>query len=203
MTQEVQTLKDLPLESLISAPLNAVIAAQTNAAMSTAAFIERIGFKAKDSNALDLSMLFDEGTSNYEVRNADITFEKTVGTDTEEVKLSIPYITLFNIPSIEIEEMTWDFNVKLKRAEVFSTSLSISNETTVAVNNSFNLGGGFLPLKIGSSLKVESTTKTDFNTKFGLSKEAEYNLKISIKATQASPPKGIEKLLAIAEQLAG
>lgn len=203
MTQEVQTLKDLPLESLISAPLNAVIAAQANAAMSTAAFIERLGFKAKESDALDLSMLFDDGDSNYEVRNANITFEKKVGTETEEVKLSVPYITLFNIPSIEIEEMTWDFNVKLKRAEVFSTSLSISNETKVNANTSFNLGGGFLPIKIGSSLKVESTTKTDFNTKFGLSKEAEYNLKISVKATQAAPPKGLEKLLSIAEQLAG
>ncbi len=213
-SQEVQELKELPLEQLISAPLNAVINAQATAAMSTAAFIERIGFKAAapaGGGAADqtLSMLFDDGNpSKYEVRTADVKFVKkttdaagaVVSTD---VNLSVPFITMFNIPSIEIDEMNWEFNARLKRVEAFATSLTFGSTTKTTAGANAGLAAGKLPISLGASLKVESTVKTDFQAKFGSSKEAEYNLKISVKASQAAPPKGIEKLLGIAESLIG
>lgn len=50
MTSDIQILRELPLKELISAPLNAVIEAQADAAMTTVAFIERIGMITDSGN---------------------------------------------------------------------------------------------------------------------------------------------------------
>lgn len=218
MEQEVQDLKDLPLESLISAPLNAVIAAQANAAMSTANFIQQIGFVNKGDKKKSIFDRLNPGaTTNpdkFDVRTAELVFVKkekiepppTSGATTKDVeeRVSLPFITLFNIPSVEIGEMTWAFSVKLKRIEDFETELTHSTTTTTTGGGSAEIGLASLgiPISIGASMKVESTSKTDFDLRYGLGRDHEYNLNITVKANAAAPPKGIERLLGIAERIA-
>ena len=82
-----------------------------------------------------------------------------------EERGQIPFVSLFNIPSIDINEMTWDFSVRLKKVEEFETDFSYSNTTTTTGSASADIGLAWLgiPLSNSAKLSVESTTKSDFD----------------------------------------
>ncbi|MDB9527724.1 DUF2589 domain-containing protein [Oscillatoria sp. CS-180] len=205
-SREVRELRSLPLEDLISAPLNAVIKAQTEAAMSTADFIKRVGFVDPKNKSL-----FDrlEQDDSSDVRIAAIRVRKKGLNDQGEVVdieelVEIPYISLFNIPAFEIDSLDWSFDVKLKRIEAFETDLNTVIETEQSGTG--NAGGSLpiagLPIGVGGAMSVEVSSKTDFTLRYGQTRESEYNLRISIKANAAAQPRGIERLLDIAERIA-
>ena len=199
MDQDITELRNLPLEQLISAPLNAVIKAQAQAAMTTAQFIEEIGFKRKEEDSLSFFDTPDNtgGENDYDVRVAKVQIDAN-GLVT---KVDIPFITLVNVPNFEITNFDWSFNVKLKSMQSFSAKFGTSTTTNTTVNASSELNI-FSLIKIGGSMKVESTTKTDFESRFKSGREQEYNLNINIKGNSAPLPKGIETLLSIAENAA-
>ncbi len=198
MIDDIIELRNLPLEELISAPLNAVIKAQAQAAMTTVQFIEQVGF-IRNSDDTSFFDSHDNSTANdYDVRlaklqiNVDKDGKNTVTND------DLPFITLFNVPSFEIATFDWSFNVKLKSMQSLSAKFTTSNTTAVTTDASSSLNL-FSLIKIGGSMKVESTTKTDFESRFKTGREQEYNLNINIKGNSAPLPKGIETLLSIAE----
>jgi hypothetical protein len=116
-------------------------------------------------------------------------------------KIELPFLSLLPIPSFEVSELNWDFNVKLNSIEEFSTDFTHSDETTADAGSSFALNLGKF-LSIGNHMNVQTTVKNDFELRYGSTHEAEYNLKISIKASAAKTPLGIERLLGIAEKIA-
>lgn len=201
-SREVRELRALPLEDLIVAPLNAAINAQAAAALSTADFVKRVGFVDPKSKSL-----FDrpEDSDKSDVRIAELRVtkkNKKADGSVEEVteSIEIPFITLFNIPALEIGSLDWSFDVKLKSVEAFETDLTHSVSTTSTTGASVGL-----PLKalaIGVQMKVETAAKTDFNLRYGQGREGEYNLRVSIKANAAPIPRGIERLMDIAERIA-
>jgi len=205
MQRDIQELRDLPLEALLSAVLNAAIAAQTNAALSTADFIKQIGF-IDDSESL-LSLFDDQGEAKSDVRTADLTFKKKVFVDgsIEEVEesISLPYISLFNIPALEIDSVDFDFKADLKSVESFETSFTHS--TTATTTSDSEVGADLtsigLPIKIGTRTKVEVKQQTDYELRYGAGREQQYSLRVQVKAGNAPQPRGIERLFDIAERI--
>lgn len=207
MQRDIQELKNLPLEALITAPLNAVIAGQASAAMSTVQFVEKVGFISKDPR----KSIFDKKTAAdvSDVRIADLKVKRKRRTETgalveDEVEVSLPYITLFNIPSLEVSSMDWSFNVKLNSIEEFSVDFTHSVETTssLGVEAGGSLDSLGIPINIGSKMNVSVTESTQFDLRYGSGREQEYNLAITIRANQAPQPRGIQRLLDIAEKIA-
>jgi len=201
MQQDIQELRNLPLEDLITAPLNAVIKAQNNAAMTTVAFIESVGLIAKGSNNGFLDNDDPDAQAEYDVRMAKMKVEKTTANGTESVDVEFPFVSMFNVPTFEINNLEWEFNAKLKSVQSFSaaltTSASIKTETTG--KGQFNLNK---LVKLDTSMKVETAFKTDFEMRYKADREQEYNLKIKVNASAAPPPKGLAKLLDIIEKVA-
>ncbi len=198
MIDDIIELRNLPLEELISAPLNAVIKAQAQAAMTTVQFIEQVGFirNSDDTSFVDSP---DNSTANdYDVRLAKLQINVDKDGKNTVTNVDLPFITLFNVPSFEIATFDWSFNVKLKSMQSLSAKFTTSNTTAVTTDASSSLNL-FSLIKIGGSMKVESTTKTDFESRFKTGREQEYNLNINIKGNSAPLPKGIETLLSIAE----
>ena len=209
---DIRELRNLPLSDLITAPLNAIVEAQASAALSTAQFIEQIGFDSAGE-----ASLFDEesseDTNKRTIRTAELKVSKKILVTNEdgsqEVKdvdefVSIPFIALFNIPSIEIDSMEWDFNVKLKSVQSLATSFSEQFKSGFRSKSGSKVGVDVKGINIStnSSMTVEASRKTDFELRFKADRTQEYNLHINIKANQAAPPKGIERLLGIAERIA-
>lgn len=196
MQADSTELRDLPLEQLISAPLNAVIAAQANAAMTTVRFIEEIGFKRDDDESVFDTP--DSSSSNdYDVRVAKLEIDA----NGRKTRVDIPFISLVNVPNFEISNFDWSFNVKLKSMQSFSARFGASSTTTTSSKTELGLDIKGL-VKLGSTMKVESTTKTDFESRFKAGREQEYNLQINVRGNAAPLPKGIETLLSIAENAA-
>lgn len=196
MQADITELRDLPLEQLISAPLNAVIAAQANAAMTTVRFIEEIGFKRDDDESVFDTP--DSSSSNdYDVRVAKLEIDA----NGRKTRVDIPFISLVNVPNFEISNFDWSFNVKLKSMQSFSARFGASSTTTTSSKTELGLDIKGL-VKLGSTMKVESTTKTDFESRFKAGREQEYNLQINVRGNAAPLPKGIETLLSIAENAA-
>jgi hypothetical protein len=207
MNREIQTLKDLPLESLLSAPLNAAIAAQANAALSTVAFVEKVGFKSKDPRRSIFDRQRNEDES--EVRIATLKVKSKRRNEAgelvdDDVEISLPYITLFNIPTLEIGSLDWSFNVKLNRVEELAVDFTKSIESTAT--GSVAAGGDLtsigIPISIGGKMSVAVTEKTEFALRYGVGREQEYNLAITVRANQAPQPRGIQRLFDIAERVA-
>lgn len=199
MQEDITELRNLPLEQLISAPLNAVIKAQAQSAMTTVQFIEEVGFIRKDEDSLSFFDTPSDTTANdYDVRVAKLQVSVDKDGSKTITNVNIPFITLFNVPSFEINNFDWSFNVKLKSMQSFSAKFATSNTTTTTGNAGGSLSI-FSMLKIGGGMKVESTTKTDFESRFKSGREQEYNLSINIKGNSSPLPKGIETLLSIAE----
>lgn len=206
MQKDIQELRNLPLEELITAPLNAVITAQRNSALTTMKFIEEIGFIRKDEDSF-FDTPDDVSKNEYDVRIAKLKIQHQVpsesgdSTETKTTQVELPFISLFNIPSFEVGTMEWEFNAKLKSISTFSSKANLSSTTTGSVSNSASIGGGKLPFKVGTSMKVETTVKADFESRFKSGREQEYNLRIKINANSSPTPRGIEKLLDIAQSL--
>lgn len=197
MQADINELRDLPLEHLISAPLNAVIQAQANAAVTTAKFIETIGFKRQSDDDSFFDTPDDAGKNDYDVRVAKLKIDA----NGKVTSVDIPFISLFNVPNFEISNFDWSFNVKLKSIQSFSARFGVSSTTTTSSTTDVGLDIKGL-LRIGSKMKVETTTKTDFESRFKAGREQEYNLSINIRGNSAPLPKGIETLLSIAENAA-
>jgi hypothetical protein len=120
---------------------------------------------------------------------------------TTSEKIELPFVAMTSIPTFEVNQLDWDFNVKLNSIEQFETEFTHSDTTTVDADSNFSLNLGKF-LSIGNSMKVQTTVKNDFALRYGSSHEAEYNLKIAVKANAGRTPVGIERLLGIAEKIA-
>lgn len=219
MQQQIQELSNLPLSFLISAPLNAAIEAQRAAAMTTAAFIEEVGFLTPTKER----SLFTKPQTTVDVRQAQVKYkqdeihELTPADDTTdpptpakyEVKkgtertLQLPFISLFNIPTLEVSEVEIDFNVRLQGATQLELDASTQTTTSGSVSGAINaqLPLGKIPVGVGAEAKVKTTTRSQFGLRYGEGHESEYNMNVKVKAVQAAPPKGIERLLALAERI--
>ena len=164
-------------------------------------FIEEIGFVRNDEDSF-FDTPGDTNKNDYDVRIAKLKVKHTpTGGTATETTVELPFISLFNVPCFEVGTLEWEFNAKLKSIQTFSASARLSSSSTISNTSSTSLGGGKLPISFGSSMKVESTVKTDFESRFKSGREQEYNLRIKINANTAPTPKGIEKLLDIAQSL--
>jgi hypothetical protein len=211
-------LENLPLSFLISAPLNAAIEAQRAAALSAAAFIEQVGFLPKNQKL----SLFTNATNTYDVRQAQVSYthkevvlDKAENLDADpptpatyklgEVTrtLQLPFISLLQIPLFEVSELNIDFSVRLKGVTQFEAEFN--NETSTNVESQARGSGDLtslgVPIAVGGSMKVQTASQSKFGLRYGEGHEAEYNMHVTVKAIQAPPPKGIERLLALAEKI--
>ena len=76
MQADVQELRDLPLDALITAPLNAVITAQRDAAVTTMKFIEEIGYIRPDEDSF-FDPPADKTKNTYDIRIAKLKVNHT------------------------------------------------------------------------------------------------------------------------------
>jgi hypothetical protein len=168
----------LPMEQIIGGPLQAIVRAQSLAASETASFIQTVG-------------LVDDGSGNSTARTVDFGFNRKVpkedgsATTTENVKLTVPLLTIVPVPFIRIEEATIDFECKV------SSSTLDTSKTAVGITASAS--GGFWGVKfsVKASFSHQRTHKEE------VTKSA--TLKVHVKAVQDEMPGGLLKVLEILE----
>jgi len=194
--RDIETLRDLPLESMLTSVLNAAIKAQAEAALTTAEFVKQIGFVG-DSDA---SLLDDnESAQNLKIRQAELSIES--GDSTTTVKL--PFISLFNIPSLEIDSLDWSFKAELKSIESFRTDVKVKtgSTTTVGGGASLPIPIAKVPIQLGATMKVQVKEQVSFAARGFSGRQQKYSLDVQVKAGNGPTPRGIERLFDIADRI--
>lgn len=173
-------LGSIDFATLIGGPMEAAVKAQTNASLSTASFIKEVAFEAPadgDSEASKLKMV-------------DFSYTKLVpgpneGDDPipETVNVNVPFITILSIPSLRIETLDIDFNVKLN--STYTKDVSSQLGIDVGAN------GKFGPVKFDVNVSYKRSAST------GIKVEKEYSMGVKVRATNDEMPAGLEKILGL------
>lgn len=166
--------KGLPMEELIGAPLSAAAKAQTQLAGVTADFINNVGLEGEDGNK--------------HARTVDFTYDRPVtkqdgSVSQEQSKLTVPLLSIVNVPNLSIQEASVDFNMEVK-----SSSLDTS-ETSKAASVSASYNSFFSPFKASFTASVSSkdtsTRSSDTSAKYS----------VSVKAADRGMPEGLSRVL--------
>ena len=177
-------LGSIDFAKIIGGPLNACVTAQTNASMSTVSFIKEVGFDDDDKiRYVDFSHTKVKPNPNFESTDPDLPAGTNITDENleEDIKLTVPFLSILSIPSLRIETCEINFNVKLNS----TYSKDVSSE--FGVDASAKGGWGPVKFKVSVSYKRASAT--------GVKVEKEYSLGVKVVATNDEMPAGLEKVL--------
>lgn len=195
--RDIETLRELPLESMLTSVLNAAIKAQAESALTTAEFVRQIGFVAPDDGG-NFDLLSDTpSTTKLKIREAELEID----TDGSTTKVRLPFISLFNIPSLEIDSVDWSFKAELKSMESARIDAKYSRQTTTGGDSTGALTVPKLPIQLGASMKVEVKEQVDFAVRSASARQQKYSLHVQVKAGNGPTPRGIERLFEIADRI--
>lgn len=170
-------LGSIDFATIIGGPLDACVKAQNNASISTVSFIKEVGFTGTGS---DRKVRMVEFKYNKEVT------DENGETESEPVNITVPFVSVLNIPSLRIETCEVDFNVKLNSTYTKDTS------SEFGINSGLDIKYG--PVKFNVDVSYKKTSST------GIKVEKEYSLGVKVKATNDEMPAGLEKVLGLMSQ---
>ncbi|MGB8217963.1 MAG: DUF2589 domain-containing protein [Candidatus Methanoperedens sp.] len=107
----------------------------------------------------------------------------------QEMKISVPILTMLPIPFIKVDIITIDFNAKINSMETSSST----SETDLSGSLSAGYGGKRAHVSFTGSASYKRSNAS------GSSVERTYSMAIHVQASQDEMPAGMEKLLNILE----
>lgn len=173
-TNLTSELNNIDFKKMIGGPLQACVDAQVASALATINFINEVGFTTDTNTGKKELVMVDFSHSRKDVK-ADGT------EDNKEINIKVPLIAMLPIPSLRIDHVTIDFNVKLNSVETSQVSSDIK------VGAEVKGGWGPVNFKVSASYQRKSTT--------GVEVRKEYALNVNVKAVQDEIPAGLEKIL--------
>ena len=175
-TNLVSELNNIDFKKMIGGPLQAAVDAQVASSLATVDFINSVGFTPPDTNGKRELVMVD---FSHERKDVDADGNPV----NKSVNIKVPLLAMLPIPSLRIEHVTIDFNVKLNSVETSQVS------TTLGVNAEVSGGWGPVNFKVSASYQRKATT--------GVEVKKEYALNVNVKAVQDEIPAGLEKILNI------
>lgn len=176
----------IDLGELIGSPLAALVQAEARAAMTTAEFIEEVGFRAEETTS--------EGTTNDPtLRMARFRYTKPdVNGEPSEFTVEVPLLALMPIPALQIKEATVGLVARI--TDVISEPVT-KGSTGVAPRPKGRLLDQIRSRQVRIAAKPVASSGTRTQEIRG-----SYDLDISIKLGQADTTVGIERLLQVLDQ---
>jgi hypothetical protein len=171
-------LATLDFANLIGGPLNAVVQAQAKAAITTANFINEVGFKKKD------------GSDDKEPVN--MTFKYSRRNDNgnnQNFELTVPLITMLPIPYITVNEAEIEFNAKITSVNESTVVDKVDHETEISAGRDW----WFV------SASLQSKTSYQRNSVTTGKEERTFDMHVRVRAKNQDMPAGTERLLTILE----
>jgi hypothetical protein len=176
-TDLVSELNNIDFRKMIGGPLQAAVDAQVASSLATVSFINNVGFSLEDPedpNSKKTLVMVDFSHERTDFNEQGVATPKTV-------KISVPLLAMLPIPSLRIEHVLINFNVKLNSVETETTA------TSFKLGVEAKAGWGPVSFKVSSSYQRNTTT--------GVKVEKEYALNVNVKAVQDEIPAGLEKIL--------
>lgn len=170
----VTELGNIDFQKMIGGPLQAAVDAQVASSLATINFINAVGFTAADGGGKRELVMVDLSHTRKDV-DADGTVTS------KDVNVRVPLLSMLPIPSLRIEQVLIDFNVRLNSVE----SSTVSDD--LGVKAQLSAGWGPVNFKVSASYQRKTTTNVEV--------KREYALNVNVKAVQDEMPAGLEKVL--------
>lgn len=158
-------LSSMDFGSLIGGPIQAAVEAQNSASIAQINFIKEVGLD-EDNKVIPVDFTYTNG---------NIT--RTI---------SVPLISMLNIPSIRIDEMTIDFNAKLTSVETNNVSSQFDTSATLSASYM-----KIVSLKASASYQKKTSSTSQV--------EKTYSMVIHVRVVNDELPAGLDRLLTILE----
>jgi hypothetical protein len=173
-------LQPLAISDLITIPLLSACDAQKKLSVNTTDFINNVGltYTYKDEEKKNIDNI-TVNNINFEYQDGDL-----------KKKISLPLLSIINIPSLSIKEIDVDFNISVNSMEI-NQSNNFSNTNTNSSNINFS--------DLNSQVKIDNVYNTtgtisSASNNNTLSTNSSYH--VHIKALDQAPT-GIKKLIDI------
>lgn len=197
MSFVTRTLRSLPFGRIIGGPMTAAIEAQSLAARSTVDFIKSVGFVQPSGSAEENFGDLRNVVFSYTRKKVEPSIDSGASTvtETEEITLTVPILTIVPIPYIRIESLTIDFTANITEQHEDSASFNSTTSSSTSINGKY---GNFLsPVNVQFAAKVATKTSLSLASKNKTSVDA--TIDINLKAVQDEMPAGLAKVLTILE----
>ncbi len=175
--------KGLPMSDLIGQPLLAAAKAQGKLSTHTQQFINDVGLSEPTSSGGAVS-----------ARSVDFGFKAPVtksdgSTELVDDKLSVPLLSILNVPNLSVKKATVDFTMEVKSSsvETDSTATNANVSTDVSYSAWYSPVSVEMKASVSTQSKSESTRKTDNSAKYD----------VHVEARDDGPPEGLMKVLDI------
>lgn len=176
----------IDLGELIGSPLAALVQAEARAAMTTAEFIEEVGFRVEENES-------DGAKRDPRLRMARFRYTKPgVNGEPAEFTVEVPLLSLMPIPALQIKEATVGLVARI-------TDLVKEPATKESLTAAPALQGRLLDqirrrkVRIAAKPVASSGSRTQ-------EVRGSYDLDITIKLGQSDTTVGIERLLQVLDQ---
>ena len=118
-----RSLTNLPLDELIGAPLTACAKAQKLLAETTIDFIKEIGLQEDSSGNMNAVVV----NFTYSVlKQEDASGLPLTTKETETKTITVPLLTIVNVPSLSIQTCDINFKMKVSQSRTTKSSASLS-----------------------------------------------------------------------------
>lgn len=171
----VNTLQNLPFDSLIAAPLNACVNAQAEAAQTTINFIESVGLNDVDGQKEAVYVYF-----NFIQGGRRVT-------------ISVPLLTMVPIPYIAINTIDINFKAKVTGVQNQKNTESESYQKDSEEKRKKS-GLGWFSVS-STQLTTSISTKKDSTSTKDSGYSVEATIDVAVHASQDSMPAGMAKIL--------
>lgn len=178
----VGELNSINFKNMIGGPLQAVVDAQIASSLATVDFIKSVGFMDDPrSTATPPEKKLVMVDFSYSKPNPSTDSTVVAATPVVTTSLMVPLIALIQVPSLRIEHIIIDFNVKLNSVETATVSTQAALDVELAVKT--------------SKVNFKVTASYQRKTASSVEVKKEYSLNVNVKAVQDEMPAGLEKVL--------
>jgi hypothetical protein len=157
-------LAGLPMSLLISQPLHAVVDAQVELSLSTARFIKDFAIDPSTNSLRTVKISTESVEVLKDPKTGQARFDDSGNLmyAVESKVLNLPFITLLNVPSLQIKKFTIDLTIEL--LSVQDSSLSQTTTDVKSGFDSWNAAGGsagsYTTIAKGSSSEISSSSSS-------------------------------------------
>lgn len=175
--------KALDMEHLIAAPLIAACKAEKQMAGQIVDFIQTVGFGAGGKTGTG------DNASEQKIQTLDFSFTRASSQSgmngTENVKMSVPLLSVVKVPSFAIDSMDVVFDMEVKSSVEHKNESSESVDTHVSGNVGFAWWKAGVDIKGSVSCHQEHTRRTDNSAKYH----------IAVHARDFGMPEGLARVM--------
>lgn len=166
----------IPFENIIGAPLAAAVKAQGLAARETVEFIQAVGFDGEKGKTRTIQFQYEKSGDDGKPKTSTLT---------------VPLLTIVPIPYLSITEMNIGFTADINaKSEASKESLKTVNANA---QNTTDIKYWVVNSKFTAGVSSKRESKAAQNSSYSV----EYNMDVSVHATNEDMPKGLQTVLKI------